>query len=177
MTGATATFQANKKPGASPISSSLRLPRSGNLLQRKCNCGGTPGVDGEGEEGRRKRLQREGAQPCTLAPQYEQDGGTRKNMTAREASRGASWNFSKLPLRPLGRTSRPRPPSPLATTPRPGAIQAKLIVGQPNDPLEYEADRVADQVVGMPDAALAFSAAASQVSRKCAECEEEEKDK
>jgi hypothetical protein len=53
-------------------------------------------------------------------------------------------------------------------------LQAKLVVGQANDPLEHEADRVADQVMRMPDRALAVLATPSQVSRKCAECEEEE---
>lgn len=33
-------------------------------------------------------------------------------------------------------------------------IQAKLKVGQPNDKYEQEADRVADQVLRMPDAAI-----------------------
>ncbi len=32
-------------------------------------------------------------------------------------------------------------------------IQAKLTIGQPNDVYEQEADRVADQVMSMPDAA------------------------
>jgi hypothetical protein len=32
-----------------------------------------------------------------------------------------------------------------------GAIQAKLKIGQPNDKYEQEADRVADQVMSMPE--------------------------
>ena len=32
-----------------------------------------------------------------------------------------------------------------------GAIQAKLKIGQPNDKYEQEADRVADQVMNMPE--------------------------
>jgi hypothetical protein len=32
-------------------------------------------------------------------------------------------------------------------------IQAKLAISQPNDPFEQEADRIADQVVRMPDPA------------------------
>ena len=176
MTAATTTFQARKKTRAYKVSS-LRLARSGNLLQRKCACGGTAGPSGECEGCRKKRLQGKGAQFSTLASQDEQDGGTRKTMTAREASRGASWNFSMTPLRPLGRPSRPRPPSPLATTARPGAMQAKLIVGQANDPLENEADRVANQVMRMPDPALSIAPTPVQLSRKCAACEEEDKKK
>ncbi|MEA2900088.1 MAG: hypothetical protein QOJ84_5703 [Bradyrhizobium sp.] len=53
-------------------------------------------------------------------------------------------------------------------------MQTNLKVGAVDDPLEHEADRVADQVMRMP--APAISAAASpQVSRKCAECEQEKK--
>jgi hypothetical protein len=35
-----------------------------------------------------------------------------------------------------------------------GVIQAKLKIGQPNDIYEQEADRVADQVMRMPEAAV-----------------------
>jgi hypothetical protein len=52
----------------------------------------------------------------------------------------------------------------------PSAIQPKLAVGLVDDPLEHEADRVADQVMRMP-----ARVAAPQVNRKCAACEEEEK--
>lgn len=64
--------------------------------------------------------------------------------------------------------------SPLAATRLLSTIQAKFVIGQLDDPLEREADRVADQVMGMADPALAVSAAPPQVSRKCAACEEEE---
>ena len=47
-----------------------------------------------------------------------------------------------------------------------GRLQAKLEVGAVDDPLEAEADRVADQVMRMPD---------EVVQRKCAECEKEDK--
>jgi hypothetical protein len=55
----------------------------------------------------------------------------------------------------------------------PGGIQAKLKVGAANDPLEHEADRVAEQVMRMPAPEVSASTAPPQVSRKCAECEEE----
>ncbi|HEX3126495.1 MAG TPA: DUF4157 domain-containing protein [Thermoanaerobaculia bacterium] len=45
-------------------------------------------------------------------------------------------------------------------------VQARLTIGAPNDPYEREADRVADQVMRMP---------APAVQRKCAKCEEEDK--
>lgn len=46
-------------------------------------------------------------------------------------------------------------------------LQRKLTVGAVNDPMEEEADAMADRVMRMPDKPL--------LQRKCAECEEEEK--
>ena len=74
--------------------------------------------------------------------------------------------------------------SPSARTPSPAPcgnqallrrLQAKLKVGSVNDPLEHEADRVADQVMRMPAPGAALTSAPPQFSRKCAACEEEEK--
>jgi hypothetical protein len=89
-------------------------------------------------------------------------------MTARDVPRGVSWDFSKISVFPPDRVSRVRPSSPLSTVPLPGAIQAKLVVGEINDPLEHEADRVADQVVRMSDPELSIARAPAQLSRKCA---------
>ncbi len=59
------------------------------------------------------------------------------------------------------------------------AIQPKLSINQPNDVYEQEADAVADQVMRMKDTSLHtggfFKPSLSQIQRKCAECEEEEK--
>jgi hypothetical protein len=52
-------------------------------------------------------------------------------------------------------------------------IQPKLEVGAVNDPLEHEADRVADQVMRMPAPKVSAAAAPRRISRKCAACEEE----
>jgi hypothetical protein len=57
---------------------------------------------------------------------------------------------------------------------RTAPIQCKLEIGAIDDPLEAEADRVADQVMRTPDAAASLSAS-PRISRKCQECEEEEK--
>ena len=57
----------------------------------------------------------------------------------------------------------------------PAALQAKLAVGSTNDPLEHEADRVAEKVMRMPDPAPVSQAAPLQLSRKCEACEEEDK--
>jgi Domain of unknown function (DUF4157) len=56
-----------------------------------------------------------------------------------------------------------------------GSIQAKLVVGRVDDPLEHEADLVAEQVMRMPDPGLEVSASQPRISRKCAACEEEDK--
>jgi hypothetical protein len=79
-----------------------------------------------------------------------------------------SWDFSNIPIFFSGRERlhiTPRVPAPCL----PGPIQAKLKVGAVDDPLEHEADRIADQVVRMP----APTSAPPQVSGKCDACEEE----
>src|SRR6185295_11799512 len=57
-----------------------------------------------------------------------------------------------------------------------GLLQAKLAVNAPGDAYEREADRVADQVLRMPDpAAPGVSAAPPSIQRLCSHCEEEGK--
>jgi hypothetical protein len=92
------------------------------------------------------------------------------HTVAQEAA--PSWDFSKIPVFSPGRAERFQMP-PLFPAPR-LPIQAKLKVGAVNDPLEHEADRVADQVMRMPTSDVSAAAAPPQVSRKCAACEEEE---
>ena len=55
----------------------------------------------------------------------------------------------------------------------PPGVQPKLEIGAVDDPLEREADAVADKVMRMPDPAAAVSE--QQVRRKCAACEDEKK--
>ncbi|HSZ60714.1 MAG TPA: DUF4157 domain-containing protein [Terriglobales bacterium] len=60
------------------------------------------------------------------------------------------------------------------------ALQTKLTINQPGDRYEQEADRVAEQVMRMPESAAAPDTRASgkdevNLLRKCAECEKEEK--
>ena len=68
-----------------------------------------------------------------------------ENATAHEVPRGISWDFSKVSLFPPDRASRTQASSPL-----PGIVQSKLVVGEINDPLEHEAEHVADQVMRIP---------------------------
>jgi hypothetical protein len=53
-------------------------------------------------------------------------------------------------------------------------LQCKLTVGSANDPLEAEADRVAEHVMRMPNIPALASDAPPQISRKCDHCKEEE---
>src|SRR6478672_2196338 len=67
--------------------------------------------------------------------------------STQEITPGPSWDFSKIPLSPPGATP-PRSSGP------PLPIQAKLKIGAVNDPLEQEADRIADQVMRMPELSI-----------------------
>jgi hypothetical protein len=60
-----------------------------------------------------------------------------------------------------------------AATAAPGFFQPKLTIGAVEDPLEREADRVADHVMGMGQARPTAETAPPQISRKCAACDEE----
>ena len=60
--------------------------------------------------------------------------------------------------------------------PAPGVrLQAKLSIGAVNDPLEHEADAMADKVMQMQEITSATGTATGSIQRKCAHCEEEEK--
>jgi hypothetical protein len=63
----------------------------------------------------------------------------------------------------------------LAAPMLPGSMQAKLAVGRVDDSLEYEADRVAERVMRMPEPGFAVTSGSLQISRKCAKCEDEER--
>jgi hypothetical protein len=121
-------------------------------------------------------LGRQMSRPAVSNPpsDYEQGGGATENAMTGETSRGASWDFSKIPIFSPDRTNRPQA-SPQLTLP--GIIQPKLFVGRVDDPLEREADAVADRVMRMSDPALSISSGPPQISGQCAECEEEDKKK
>ncbi len=55
------------------------------------------------------------------------------------------------------------------------AIQMKTRIGPVDDPLEHEADRIADAVVSGRTVGTISDVPADTAQRKCAECEEEEK--
>jgi hypothetical protein len=74
------------------------------------------------------------------------EGGGWEGAAARGALRRVAWDFGKIPLFSPDRQSRPQSPSTLSTTPLPGGMQAKPVVGEANDPPEPEASTVADQL-------------------------------
>jgi hypothetical protein len=55
-------------------------------------------------------------------------------------------------------------------------VQPKLAIGPVDDPLEREADAVADRVMRMSNPALSISTAPEQISRKCASCEKNDEE-
>ncbi|MDT5047339.1 MAG: hypothetical protein QOE48_5741 [Mycobacterium sp.] len=70
--------------------------------------------------------------------------------------------------------ARPSQVVALTLYPMPRALQPKLDIGPVDDPLEHEADRVADQVMRMPDPKLCAGAAPMQIARKCTASENED---
>ena len=92
---------------------------------------------------RQKRAASSGfAEPAPNAPQQQ--------LTSAPPA-AVNWNFAALPL---GGGA--------------GMLQPKLKIGAVDDPLEREADSLADHVMRMPD---------KLVQRKCANCKEEDDDK
>jgi hypothetical protein len=57
----------------------------------------------------------------------------------------------------------------------PPTLQAKLTVGPVDDPLEREADRVAERVMRMPDPDRTLAIGPVRLSRQCAACDEEDR--
>src|SRR5271166_279145 len=86
----------------------------------------------------------------------------------RAAPGGLDWSLSRISILPPDAP----PPAPPLSGPPALILQPKLAIGSVDDPLEHEADRVAEQVMRMPDPTLPISPSAPQVSRKCAACEE-----
>ena len=91
------------------------------------------------------------------------------SSATRRAMPGVLWDFSTIPTYPAERANRRQAPLSL--------VQPKLTIGSVDDPLEHEADRIADQVMRMPgpmDGALTVhEAPGAGMQRACAKCEEE----
>jgi hypothetical protein len=74
-----------------------------------------------------------------------------------KAPRGLDWSLSRISIFPPDASFR------FPT----GVLQPKLGLGSVDDPLEHEADRLAHQVMQMPDPTLSLSSGSLQSSRKC----------
>ena len=93
---------------------------------------------------------------------------TDRGQVARsEGAPSVSWEFSKTPTFAPNHPSQHQTFSPL--------IQPKLTIGEVNDPLEHEADHIANKVLRMPAPEFSITAGSPQLSRKCPACEEEQK--
>ena len=101
-------LQTQRKAAPAPSFRSVQT----RLLQRKCACGGLPGLTGECDE-------------C------ERGKGALQRNANHQSTPDTGFSPSRIPV-----------------------VQAKLTVGASNDPLEQEADWIADQVL----AAAAHSA-------------------
>src|SRR5262245_33673244 len=96
----------------------------------------------------------------------------RRIINATQSDRRPAKPAASLPLHPHSKIQRA-----LGTRAGGRFIQAKLTVSQPGDQYEQEADRVAEQVMRMPDPAAPAvvqpvgSPQISRLQRKCSECE------
>jgi Domain of unknown function (DUF4157) len=103
--------------------------------------------------------------------EQDADGVVDQTRTSDRASATTmSWDFAKIPILPPGRST-----SSYVAAPLPGAVQTRRAFGQVNDPLEDEANRVADEVVRTPGPENSIAAAPPPVKGNCAACEEDEK--
>jgi pyrrolidone-carboxylate peptidase len=133
-----------------------QTPSQTGLLQRKCACGGSPGVDGECAECRKKRLslQRRASSPVSPMPSVPPivhdvlstpgqplDAGTRAFMEPR-----FGHDFSNVRVH--------------ATIP--GKAYTKLSVNQPGDQYEQEADQVAAGIMKVQEPHSIEGATASE---------------
>ncbi len=81
-----------------------------------------------------------------------------------------TWTLTTIPIFPPDASS----PSLSSLKASARVLQPKLKIGAVDDPLEREADTVADRVMRMRELEAAMTYAPPQVSRKCAECEREQ---
>lgn len=130
MQRALATNPKESRSSASPPTLATGRP----MLQRKCACGGIPGPSGECAECQKEKLLQR--RPSATVPSVVHDvlrspgppldAPTRALMEPR-----FEYDFRQVRVRSHGT----------------GVMQRKLTIGAVNDPLEEEADRIADRVL------------------------------
>jgi len=85
--------------------------------------------------------------PAEQALTFHRAIGNQGMLRLLAAQRAASLTETpNMPFYPPARMGGSAPPSPVPTPRLPGPIQAKLNVGAVDDPLEHEADRIADDI-------------------------------
>jgi hypothetical protein len=104
-------------------------------LQRTCECGAVAGLTGDCEECANKRL---GQQWVAASPPSGPGGPPSDGATLSVSRKEGRFRFHDLAIHSKERLG----------------IQPKLRIGQPNDKYEQEADRVADQVMRLPEPRL-----------------------
>ena len=105
-----------------------------------------------------RALLAEPARGTAKAPSAPRLGRARQRVEAHAPSEPARFDFASVSILPAG----------LALT------QPLLEVGKPDDPLEREADAVAERIVAGAEPAAVPGAVAAPVQRMCVECEDDE---
>ena len=98
------------------------------------------------------------------------------NIASDRPATGLSPCLRNFAIWPPDRGDRPRTLSPPIASLFPVGsqlMQAKLAVGRTDDPLEHEADRIADELMRLPDPGASIAAAPLRLRPKCAACEDE----
>lgn len=148
----SSSAKTEAKPSVTPIENGAQA--SPVLLQRKCACGGAPGITGKCEECDENRLQRKpasghdsssGVPPIVhevlRSPGEPLDAATRAFIEPR-----FGHNFSQVRIHPLGAE----------------AMQPTLQINAPGDRYEQEADRIASAVIRMQETGAGASEAGSK---------------
>src|ERR1700680_1132380 len=87
---------------------------------------------------------------CVVSPEAGAHDSDENAACMTNSEAAPSWDLSKISIISFSNQERPQIPDQFPGA-RPAApIQAKLRTGSVNDPLEHEAERVADQVTRMP---------------------------
>lgn len=97
-------------------------------------------------------------------------GATQSNGRGRPEARydppSPSWDFSRIPIFAPGEPNQDRTQSRRTSSDLPGPIQAKLLVGQIDDPLEHEAERIAHWVMHMSPASVSSVPSRPQLTQE-----------
>src|SRR5271165_2676032 len=105
-------------------------------------------------------------QPCNDRSGEQKETGVALDA---HAAPGLSWSFGKILSFPPHRASNPKTRTPVTGPP------AILVVGKANDPLEHEADRVADQAMRISEPEMSAASAPQDAPRKSAASDGQDK--